>query len=193
MTRLARLAISFLFLSFSQAHSEMATEERTGTRAYWMLNPGKYAADNSEGKTRLEACVARAGLVKELRVLPAGGSNVIEIEVFNALSSPIAGLVVQPESQRLKQLGLDSRTLIEFEAVPPGGNFTFRQEIEGFSDVFPAEASVKLTAWDVVNEDGVEVVEHVFWSHWPLVSSEEDLAMIQRELCDQAGDSSGLK
>ena len=153
------------------------------SRAYWMLNPSKYAKLNREGKSYLEACVARMGLASEVRLRPHGDGHLVEVEVVNRLNVAISGLVVEPHDSRLKALGLDGRTLIAFETLSPGERVTCSETVSNLVDLFPTDVSFGLTARDVVNENGVQVVEYVYWSHWPMVSSRQDLLEAQGALC----------
>lgn len=185
------LILSLVLPLSSQSEDAYGADEEAqgfGSRTYWMLNPSKYAKLNREGKARLEACVARMHLVSEVRLRPTDDGHIVEIEVVNRLNSPITGLVVEPHDNRLKALDLDGRTVITFEPIQPSERYFYRQSVTDLTGVFPTETSFELTAYDVIDERGLEVVEYIYWSHWPLVSSHADLIAAQRALCGSAAD-----
>ena len=160
-------------------------DDALGSRLYWLLNPNDYIEKNQSEKAALEACVAGFGFVDYIRILPNSDSNLIEIDIRNVSNFAITGLLVQPIDDRLERLDLDGRVLINFEAIPPGSSSTYSEEIDGVFDEFPNETSVEVIAWDVVDADGEQMVEHIFWSQWPTISSEEELEYAKQELCDE--------
>lgn len=179
-----RLKRYFLFLCLAPAFASPAkADDAPGSRLYWLLDPSHYAAENRSEKARLEACVSRLGLVDALQIIPDDRENRIAIEITNVLSIPITGLVLQPVDEQLAQLGLDGRTRIDFETIAPGNSFVYVENVADMPHGFSVETSVELVALDVVNIEGVEVVKHIFWSHWPLISSEVEFALAEQEFC----------
>lgn len=162
-------------------------EDAPGSRLYWLLNPKKHIEKNQQGKAMLEECISRLGFVQSARILPKDRKNIIEIDVLNVSTIPIAGLIVQPLDERLERLGLDSRTRIDFDPIFPSEGATYTEVVDGFTTKFPSETSVAIVAWDVINVEGVEIVEHILWSHWPLVSSDEEFALAEQEFCRLEG------
>ncbi|MGD1927261.1 MAG: hypothetical protein ACFB03_24210 [Paracoccaceae bacterium] len=143
--------------------------------------------ENRDGRRALEACVSRRGLVDQAIVRPRENTTVVEVEVSNVLSFEITGLLVQPIDSRLPELNLDGRNWIKFDPLQPGETFTYVEETGKWPVELDLPASLKLVAWEVVDGGGKRIVEHVYGSRWPHISSEADLEFAQRELCHDHG------
>ena len=163
---------------------QAVAEEPLGSRAYWLLNPEYYSEQNRAKKAHLETCISKLGFVSKALIKPEGVANFVEFRVTNVIDIPITGLVMQATGTMVERLDLDGRTLIEFDVLLPGATAIYERRVSGFQDYFPIETELHVAVWDVLNEHGTEVVEHIMWSHWPLVSSEEEFALAKDTFCN---------
>lgn len=177
--------IALVFFTFGGLFAPFALrgDDQAASRLNWLLNPQEYISENQTLKSALEQCVAERGFVEFVRIVPASGSNFIQINITNVSNITITGLLVQPVDDRLAALDLDGRVLIEFDDIPPNGSAIYSEEVDGLLDEFPEETLIDLIAWDVVNSQGEQIVRHIFWSQWPTISSDEELAYAQQIFC----------
>ena len=144
---------------------------------------------NRTEKLRLETCVSEMGFVDSSTISPADTGNLVEIEIVNRSTSPITGLIVSASDPRSVELGLDGRATIRFDPVQPGDRTVFSHTLTGFEDAFPNPSEVEVSVWDIVLdvEDGVPIIQHIFWSRWPEVYSTELYDAAVAEFCSEPG------
>lgn len=175
----ALLTILFVISSFP-AFSEA---DQAAGKYSWMLNAREHIRRNREQKADLEACVAKLGLVKSVTITPAGNDNVVEIVLENTLDIAITGMLLESDDSRLADAGVGTRSYIEFEPIQPNEVFVMTEKITGVIHIFPSRTLIHYDAVDVVDSKGWQLVRDIFWTRWPLISSEEDLADAKEKLC----------
>lgn len=179
-TILAAIAVLFIVLFFPIRGS---SDDNLLSREYWLLDPFKYIDRNSREKARLENCVSRLGIIDSIKLISKQNYNAIEIEVTNVLDFAITGLVVQPIDERLRAADLDGRSSIEFDPIHPQGKLIYSEEIQKLPAGMSDGTRIEAVAWDVTNSEERQLVQYVFWSQWPTISSEADLAELEKTLC----------
>lgn len=137
----------------------------------------------SELHSKLESCIDDFQFATEIRISRRSIGPTIQIEIQNTSEFAITGVILRVDDPTATDLSLIGDEKFLFEALSPNKAIIYTEIEPGFSRLADMDKIISVRTVDVIPFGTTGLLEQIFKTRWPFISSAEELSSALQRLC----------